>query len=465
MTTVIKNGIIVTAADEYKADILIESEKIVAIGKALSAHADTVIDADGKYIFPGGIDGHTHFNAFSMGTATAGFETTVGAIVGGTTCIIDFTPQPAGMSLVDSIAKHREASAEGKSAVDFGLHAMVQDSRESIFDELPTLVEAGVPSIKLFMAYKGTTSFSSDDVIFRILQKAKDVGMLVMIHAENAEIIDVLQKQLVAQRKTEPRYHAASRPPVAEGEATFRATMLAKAADAPIFIVHVSCQQALTSLRTAREQKVAVLAETCPHYLTLAVDELARPGFEGAKYVCSPPLRQSRHQDLLWQALNEGLLHVVGSDHCGLNFKGQKELGRGDFTKIPNGCPGVENRLALLYTYGVVAKKLSLSKMVDVFSTMPSKIYGLYPQKGSLAIGADADIVIFDPDWQGTIGVETSHQGLDFNVFEGLGQTGRVEKVFLRGTLSVDGGDYVGHPGQGKFIRRNPYGLAYVGRD
>jgi len=464
MAILIKNGTIVTATDQFKGNLLIDQEKIKAIGSGLDGRAEQVIDAEGKYILPGGIDGHTHFSLPFMGTITAGFETTVAAIVGGTTTIVDFVPQPQGMSLLDSMAKHREEKADGKAAVDYGFHAMVMEAQKGIFEEPPALVKAGIPTIKLFMAYKGTPFNSDDATIFQMLQKAKEVGMLTMVHAENGDVIDVLQKQLIAEKKTDPQYHAVSRPAVVEAEATSRATMLAKAANAPIFVVHVSCTEAMAAIREAKKQGIAAFGETCPHYLTLSVDNLVKPNFEGAKYVCSPPLREPWHHDHIWQALQEGWLQVLGSDHCGFNFKGQKEMGRGDFTKIPNGAPGVENRLAILYTYGVLKGKLSLQRLVDVFATAPAKFYGLYPWKGSIFIGADADVVIFDPKYSGKISVQTSMQGLDFNTYEGFQQEGRAEKVFLRGKLSVDQGKFVGQKGQGKFVKGEPYGLAYAGQ-
>jgi len=397
-----------------------------------------------------------------MGTSTAGFETTPAAIVGGTTTVIDFALQPQGMSLLDSVAKHREEDVEGKSAVDFSLHAMVTDVQPGVFKEPLALVKAGIPTVKLFMAYKGTPFNCDDATIFRMLQETKAVGMLTMLHAENGDVIDVLQKQLLAEKKTDPQYHATSRPPVVEAEATTRATLLAKAADAPVFVVHVSCAEAMIAMRDARQQGIAAFGETCPHYLTLDVQNLAKPDFEGAKYVCSPPLRESWHQAYLWQALQQGWLQVVGSDHCGFNFKGQKEMGRGDFTKIPNGAPGLEDRLSILYTYGVLPGKLSLQRMVDTFATAPAKFYGLYPRKGSISVGADADIIIFDPNYTGKISVETSLQGIDFNAYEGFEQKGRPEKVFLRGNLSVDNGRFIGKLGQGKFMEREPYGSAYA---
>ncbi|MCK4830817.1 dihydropyrimidinase [bacterium] len=465
MSILIKGGTIVNTSEQFKGDILIEGEKIVAIGSGLEGRAEETIDVMGKYIFPGGIDGHTHFRLPFMGTKTAGFDTAIAAAVGGTTSIIDFAPQPAGMSLVDSIAKHREEEAEGKTAVDFSFHAMVMDAtQESLFDDLPALIAAGIPTIKLFMAYKGTPFYCDDATIFRMIQATKKVGMLMMLHAENGDVIDVLQKQLVAEKKTDPKYHATSRPPVVESEATARAACLAKAADAPIFIVHVSCAEAMIAIRTANQEGVSIFGETCPHYMTIGVDNLSKPDLEGAKYVCSPALREPWHHDHLWQAIEHGWLQIVGSDHCGFNFKDQKEMGRGDFTQIPNGAPGVENRLAILYTYGVMTGKLSLQRMVDVFATAPAKFYGMYPRKGSITAGADADIVIFDPDYTGKISAETSKQGVDYNTYEGFEQKGRAEKVFLRGNLIVDGGEFVGKTDQGTFIKREPYGFAYKSR-
>jgi len=465
MSTLIKSGTIVTATEKFMGDVLIEGEKVAAIGTGLDKRAETTIYAEGKYVFPGGIDGHTHFRLPFMGTYTAGFDTTAAAIVGGTTSVIDFAPQPEGMSLLDSIYKHREEEAEGKSAVDYSLHAMVMDSaQEGIFDEVDALAKAGVPTIKLFMAYKGTPFFIDDAIFFRMLLASKKAGVLMMAHAENGHVIDVLQKQLISQNKTDPKYHAISRPPVVEEEATSRAASLAKAAGAPIFIVHVSCAEAMTAIRTARQEGVGIFGETCPHYLTLDVDNLSKPDFEGAKYVCSPALRSSWHHDYLWRAIEHGWLQVVGSDHCGFNFKDQKEMGRSDFTKIPNGAPSVENRLAILYSYGVLTGKLSLQRMVDVFATAPAKFYGMYPQKGSIVVGGDADIVIFDPKYEGKISVKTSMQGVDYNAYEGFEQTGRAEKVFLRGSLTLDDGKFIGNGGQGKFIKRKPFAYAYTNR-
>ena len=461
MATLIKNGTIVSASDEYRADVLFDGEKIVAVGTGLDAQATSVVDANGMYVLPGGVDGHTHFSFPFGGTETAGFATTVGAIVGGTTTILDFAPQPKGFTLVDSVAKHRVERAEGKAVVDYGLHAMVTDSPEAALEEIPKLPEAGIPTMKLFMAYKGTPFMANDDLLFRALQKAKEVGLLLMVHAENGDVIDALQRQLVAEGKVEPKYHAVSRPTGVESEATARAVALADMAGAPIFIVHVSCSEAMNTIRDAKDKGQAVYGETCPHYLTLGVENLSKPDFDGAKYVCSPALREASHHDALWRGLQAGYLQVVGSDHCGFNYAGQKELGRGDFRKIPNGAPGIQHRLAILYTYGVAEKRLTMQRLVDAYATTPAKFYGLYPRKGSIIAGADADIVLFDSDYEGTFSVSTDKQGVDYCTYEGMAQKGRVRKVYLRGKLSVDDGEFVGELGQGQYLKREAYGLAY----
>lgn len=464
MATLLKSGIVVSAVDQYKSDVLIEGEKIAAIGTGLEGRAEKVIDVQDRYLFPGGIDGHTHFSLPFMGTKGAGYATSAAAAVGGTTMVIDFAPQPTGLGLLDSVMKHRQEEAEAKAAVDYGLHAIVMDAQERIFEELPALVRAGIPTVKLFMAYKGTPYYLDDATIFRMLQKAKEVGALILVHGENGDVIDVLQKQLVAAKKTDPQYHAASRPAIVEAEATHRATVLAKVAEAPVFIVHISCAEAMMAVRNACQQGIAAFGETCPHYLCLSVDNLAKPNFEGAKYVLSPPLREPWHHEQLWQAIQNGWLQVVGSDHCGYNFKGQKEMGREDFTKIPNGAPSLEHRLIILYTYGVLKGRLSLQRMVDVFATAPAKFYGAYPRKGSILVGSDADIVVFDPNYRGKISASTSLHGVDYSPYEGFEQSGRPEKVFLRGNLIVDEGKYIAKKNLGKFIEREPYGSAYVRR-
>lgn len=463
MGMLIRNGEIVTSSGRFKADIALEGEKIVSVGQSVRGKMEEVIDAAGKLIFPGGVDGHTHFALPFMGTTTAGFETTSAAVLGGTTTVIDFAPQPEGLGLVDSVIKHLEEEAEGKAAADFGLHAMLMDPKPTVFEELPRLVEAGVPTIKLYTAYKGTPLMSDDAAVFKMLQKTKEVGMLMMLHAENGHVIEALRSQLASEGKLLPKHHAVSRPVVAEREAAIRATLIAKAAEAPIFIVHISCAEAMAAVRQAQTEGIAAYGETCPHYLVLDVNSLDGPGFEGAKYVCSPPLREPTNQDPLWASLQHGWLQVVGSDHCGFNYKGQKEMGLSDFRKIPNGMPGVGDRLSILYTFGVLKGKLTLERMIDVFATAPAKFYGLYPQKGSIAPGADADIVIFDPDYRGKFSAKGSMHGVDYSPFEGLEQRGRPDKVFLRGRITAERGVFTGRRGQGKYLKRNPYGLAYAG--
>jgi len=463
MGFLIKNGIIVTSLDEYQGDILVEGEKIIAIGKGLDGRAQEVVDASGMYVLPGGVDQHTHFNLPFGGTYTRGFETTNAAIVGGTTTIVDFVPQPKGMSLIDSVAKHIEEQAKGKAMVDYSFHGMVMDVTDQIFEEIPKLPEIGIPTLKMFMAYKGTPFMCDDGVVFKGLQAAKKAGVTMMVHAENGDIIDVLQKQCVAAGQLEPKYHAVSRPPIVETECTARAITIAEAAGAPLFIVHVSCIGAMESIRDAYAKGLPVYGETCPHYLVLTVDNLAKPDFEGAKYVCSPALRTPEHLEAMWQAVQRGWLQVVGSDHCGFDWKEQKHLGYHDFTKIPNGAPGVENRLAVLWTCGVEKGKITRQKLVDVFATAPAKFNGIFPRKGHIGVGADADLVLFDPGWKGTMSVENSLQGVDFSSYEGMEQIGRADKVFLRGKLVAEKGLFSGELGQGSFVKGEPYGAAYQG--
>lgn len=462
MGTLIRNGVIVTAAETFQADILIEDGRIKAMGKALEAPSGRVFDAAGKYVFPGGIDGHVHLAQISSrGTALTDFTTTTSALAGGTTTVIAYASQNENMGILESLERFREEQVEGKSAVDVAMHAYLRSPDENSLAELPALVEAGIPTLKLFMAAKGSAVHCDDKAIFTTLRRAKELGMLTMVHAENADLLSVLQQEFVDSGRLDPFWHGEAHPEVAEEEATVRAVLLAKAADAPIFVVHVSCTAAMRRVRDGRESGVKVLGETCPHYLVLDTSRLALPDFEGGKYVCSPPLRDAANQDQLWKSLQEGWIGVVGSDHCAFNFHGVKDLGKGYFPKISNGVPGMQDRLHILHTYGVVAGKLSLNRMVDVWATTPAKVFGLYPQKGSIAVGADADIVIFDPDYSGVISVASSLEGIDYALYEGFTQKGRAEKVFLRGELVMDAGKYVGTLGQGRFVPRTPYGLAY----
>jgi dihydropyrimidinase len=464
MSTLIKNGTIITAVDEYKADILVEGEKIKAIGKDLDVKADKVIDAKGKYVMPGGVDQHTHFD-FSFGSATVfGWEGSNAALVGGTTTVVDFVNQKVGWSVKDSVDAYVEAKVDGKAMCDYSFHGVVYDPNDALFKEITRLPDIGMPSIKLFMAYKGHPYHCDDDAVFKALQASKESGVTIMVHAENADVINVLQKQLVAEGKTEPKYHAVSRPPLVEAEATQRAIYLAMMADAPIFVVHVTCKEAMEVVRDAYIKGAPAFGETCSHYLVLDRENLSKPDFEGAKYVCSPALRTEEHREALWQAIKKGWLKCVSSDHCSFSWKEHKTLGRDSFVNIPNGAPGLQDRLAIMWTYGVEKGKISRQKFVELFATAPAKINGLFPHKGTLAVDSDADIVIFDPEWKGVISNKTSLHGVDYSSFEGMEQIGRAEKVLLRGELTVDDGKFIGKLGQGQFVPGKPFGLAYQER-
>jgi dihydropyrimidinase len=461
MKIMIKNGTIVTAADEFRADLLIEDEKIAAIGSSLEIQTDEVVDAEGLYVLPGGVDQHTHFN-FTFKTATVrGFETSNAALAGGTTTIVDFANQEMGKSLKESIDNYNEIKVAPKVMCDYSFHGVVFDANDALFEEIPTLPEIGVPTLKLFMAYKGMPYHCDDAAVFKALQAAKDAGVTIMVHAENADIIDVLQKQCLARGEVDPIYHAISRPPIVETECTQRAISLAEAADAPIFVVHVTDKGAMEAIRDAYARGVAAFGETCTHYLVLDTENLAKPDFEGAKYVCSPALRSKKHRDALWDAVQKDWLKCVSSDHCGFNWAEQKHIGKGDFTSIPNGAPGLQDRLQVLWTNGVETGKISRPRFVDLWATAPAKICGLYPQKGTLAVGSDADVVLFDASAQGLISVADTFHGVDYNSYEGMEFIGRPKKVYLRGQLTFEDGNFLGREGQGRFIKGKPFGLCY----
>jgi dihydropyrimidinase len=460
MKTLLKGGTVVTASDIMAADVLIDGETIAAIGRDLGP-ADTEIDAGGLYVFPGGIDEHVHFNLPFMGTNSAPWETeTVAAAIGGTTTVVDFAMQTLGAGLFDAIHAWREEKADGRTAIDYGLHAGVIDLRPDVMDEIPRVVEYGIPTLKCFMAYKGALMID-DATMFRLLQRARTLGALVLVHQENGDVVDILQKELVGQGKLEPRWHAVSRPPQCEGEAAGRAIALAEMAGAPLFIVHVTTAQCVDQMRRARARGLPVFGETCPQYLTLDEEYLALPDFEGAKYVCSPPLRERSHQDALWAGLADGTLQAVGTDHCAFTFVEQKQLGRESFVLIPNGLPAVEERLALLFTCGVLPGRISLNRFVDLISTGPAKVQNLYPKKGAIAPGSDADLVLFDPKEEWTMGVGTAHTSVDYSAWEGWRMQGRVRTVLLRGQVIVRDGQYVGSLSDGRFVERRPYGFAY----
>ncbi|MFJ1793174.1 dihydropyrimidinase [Kitasatospora griseola] len=454
--TLITGGLVVTAAEEMLADVLIENGTVAAL--ALPGRqqwtAERVFDATGKYVIPGGVDAHTHMELpFGATVASDTFETgTRAAAWGGTTTIVDFAVQPKGASLRSGLdAWH--AKADGRCAIDYGLHMIMSDVNESTLREMPGLIGEGVTSFKLFMAYPGVF-YSDDGQILRAMQQASETGALIMMHAENGPAIDVLVEQALARGESDPRYHGEVRKALLEAEATHRAIQLARVAGSPLYVVHVSAREALAELAAARDLGLPVFGETCPQYLFLSTDNLAEPDFEGAKYVCSTPLRPEDHQAALWRGLRTDDLQVVSTDHCPFCFKGQKELGRGDFSKIPNGLPGVENRMDLLHQ-AVVDGHLTRRRWIDIACAAPARMFGLYPRKGTLAPGADADVVIYDPDATHTLSAATHHMNVDYSAYEGRTVTGRVETVLSRGEVVLDRGHFLGRPGHGTFLPRS----------
>ncbi|WP_394267198.1 dihydropyrimidinase [Anaerotignum sp.] len=464
MKTLIKNGMILTTENEFKSDILVVDEKIAAIGKDLSAEGvDKIIDAEGKYVFPGGIDQHVHYSFVYKGSKVRGFETSNAPALGGTTTVIEFVNQVQGKGLLESIEEFKSNDVDGIAMVDYGFHIVMTDPRPEVIEEIPKLAEAGYPTLKLFMAYKGQFFHADDDAIIQALTKGKEAGITVMVHAENGDIVDFLTKKLIAEGKTGTYYHAVSRPPVCEAEATRRAIYLAEMADAPIYIVHVTCKEALDEIRAAYQRGQSVYGETCAHYLLFDESVLDQPNFEGAKYICSPALRTKDHQDHLWEALNKGWLNAVSSDHCGFDFAVQKHMGFGEgksFADVPNGAPSVQNRVNAVWTYGVCEGKLSRQEFVNVIAASPARVNGL-TEKGHIAVGYDADIVVFDPDYRGIMGVANSLEGVDYSIYEGMEQKGRPETVLLRGQVIVENAEYVGEKGQGKLAKGKPFGSAY----
>ncbi|MFI7346114.1 dihydropyrimidinase [Streptomyces sp. NPDC049936] len=457
--TVIRGGLVITASDEIHADVLIEDGRVAALAAtgtpaAGSFTAERVLDATGKYVIPGGVDGHTHMEMPFGGTYAADtFETgTRAAAWGGTTTVVDFAIQSVGHSLREGLdAWH--AKAEGNCAIDYGFHMIVSDVTQETLKEMDLLVEEGVTSFKQFMAYPGVF-YSDDGQILRAMQRAAGNGGLIMMHAENGIAIDVLVEQALARGETDPRFHGEVRKALLEAEATHRAIKLAQVAGAPLYVVHVSATEAVAELTRARDEGLNVFGETCPQYLFLSTDNLAEPDFEGAKYVCSTPLRPREHQAALWRGLRSNDLQVVSTDHCPFCFSGQKELGRGDFSKIPNGMPGVENRMDLLHQ-AVVDGHIGRRRWIEIACATPARMFGLYPKKGTIAPGADADIVIYDPHAEQVISAETHHMNVDYSAYEGRRVTGRVETVLSRGELVVTEREYTGHKGHGAYVPRS----------
>ena len=456
--TIIKNGSVVTATDTYRADVAIANGKIAAIGSDLPLeNASKVLDATDRLVLPGGIDVHTHLDMPFGGTTSADdFETgTRAAAFGGTTTLIEFAIQYKGQQLRQAFDTWM-GKASSKAVCDYAFHCIVTDVSGGQLGEMNDLVHEGVTSFKLFMAYPGI--FMLDDgSIFKALQTTSKNGGLVCMHAENGSAIDVIVQQALAEGKRAPKYHALTRPTTAEAEATARAIALAEMAGAPIYIVHLSCNDALEKVREARDRGLPVYAETCPQYLYLSLENMDAPGFEGAKYVFTPPLREKWNQEKLWNGLKRDHLQVVSTDHCPFCFKEQKELGRDDFTKIPNGGPGVEHRMSLIYSGGVAGGRFSANRFVELVSTTPAKLFGLYPRKGTIAVGSDADLVIFDPKRKHTISAKTHHMRVDYSMFEGIEVTGMPDAVLSRGNVVVEGDKFFGRAGQGQFLRRATY--------
>lgn len=455
MDLVVRNGAVVTADGIAHADIGIADGRIVQIGGAFPPGVES-IDAGGCYVLPGGVDVHTHIDAVDAGTHSADdFRTgTIAAACGGTTTIVDFCSQTRGQSLAAAIADW-DAKAKGQAAIDYGYHMIIVDMNDAIFDELATLPERGITSFKLFMAYRGA-SMIDDVVMLKALEQAKHHGAIVMVHAENGDAADYLRDRFVGEGKIAPYYHALSRPPRIEAEATARAIALAEVVGASIYIVHLTCREALDELIRAKRRGVDAIAETCTQYLYLTKEDLNRPGFEGAKFVFTPPARSVPDQEALWDALGNRMLETVSSDHCSWSFKDHKSKGRDDFRKIPNGAPGVEERLMMVYQ-GVNEGRISLTDFVDLVATRPAKLFGMFPRKGTIAVGSDADLVLWDPNQTFTITQSAMNNAMDYSSYEGRTVKGMPKTVLLRGKVVVRDRKYVGDTGDGQFLRRDKY--------
>ena len=461
MSVLIKNGRIITAVDDYMGDVFIENETVTHIGKSLDMEADEILDASGKYLFPGGLDPHTHLDMPFGGTVSADdFETgTRAAAHGGTTTLIDFAIQPKGQSTLEALDTWH-AKAEGKTAIDYGFHMIITDLEDDRVHEMKMLADEGITSYKLFMAYPGVL-YVDDGTIYRAMRTAGENGTVVCMHAENGIVIDEIVKIALAEGKTEPKYHALTRPTRMEAEGVHRAIAISEVAHVPVYIVHLSSSDALEQVMLARNRGVHAFAETCPQYLFLDHSYYEQDGFEGAKYVMTPALREKWNQDELWKGLRFGDLQSISTDHCPFCFKDQKTLGIDDFSKIPNGGPGVENRMSLVFNGGVNSGRISLNKFVELTSTAAAKTFGLFPKKGTIAVGSDADIIIFDPNRKETISINnacTHHMRVDYNAYEGFEVTGFTEAVLSRGKIIIMDCEYKGKKGDGQFLKRGLYG-------
>lgn len=468
MPIIIKSGTLITASETYEADILIEGEKIASVGKDIDIPGAQVIDAAGKLVLPGGIDPHTHLDLPMFDTVSSDDHYTghKAAAFGGTTTVMDFVPQDHG-SLHEAIdAWHTKA--DGKAAIDFGFHMNITYLDEEVEKEIPQLLDLGITTLKVFMAYNGRLRLQ-DGEIYRVLRIAKQYGMLTMLHAENGDVIDILVSEALAAGNTSPEWHARTRPGWGGVEAVLRGAALAEQAGAPLYVVHVNQAGEADQIRYARQRGLKIMGETCPPYLFFTEDHLRRP--DGAKWICSPPMRSQEDNLGLWAALSDGTLQTLGTDHCPFFYDGSqpivyegeqvtfpgKELGQNDFTKIPNGVPGVGDRLPIIWTYGVRAGRITPNQFVALTSTNVAKIFGIYPQKGTLLPGSDADIAIWDPEMSLTYGVAYAHHRTDYNLYENWELVGFPEKVFLRGEIIVDGEQWHGKPGRGRYLHRAPH--------
>ncbi len=464
MTTLIKNGTIVTAGDTFKADVLIDGEQVSLMGQNLPEAGHEVIDAEGLLLLPGGIDVHTHL-ALPFGGTVSSDDFYTGhkaAAFGGTTTHLDFVIQPIGGSLKEGVEAWH-AKSKNKACIDYGFHVAITDLRDDVMAEIPTMLDEGITSLKLFMAYKGL--FQVDDTtLYRAMNKAAENGMLIMVHAENGDVIFERRTKLLAEGKTDPKYHAVAQPAMVEAEATGRAVALAGIANAPLYVVHMTCQESIEQLVLGRAKGFPVMGETCTQYMFVFEEDLARPNYEGAKFICSPPVRQPKDAPVLWKSLADNTLQAVSTDHCPFWFEGGikgripgKELGKPSFDKIPNGMPGIEDRMPIMWHFGVNEGHYNANRFVEITATNPAKIFGLYPRKGTIAIGSDADIILWDPEKEHTISAETHHMNTDYNVYEGRTVKGWPIRTLLRGKSIVIGEDWHGEQGSGTFLRRSPH--------
>jgi dihydropyrimidinase len=467
MKTLIKSGTLITASDTFVADILIDGEQIAQIGKDLVVTDAEIVDAEGRLVMPGGVDVHTHFDLPMFGTVSSDDHYTghKAAAFGGTTTVMDFVPQDK--ATLEESARIWRDKADAKAAIDFSFHMNITHLDQKVSDEIPRLADMGITSLKVFTAYNNRLRLS-DGEIFRVMRIAKEFGLLTMLHAENGDVIEVLVAEALAAGHTSPEWHAHTRPAWGAVEATFRAISLSAQTGAPLYIVHMNVAGEVDQLRYARQRGLPVMGETCPAYLFFTVEHVRRP--DGSKWICSPPMRSEQDNAGLWRGIADGTIQTIGTDHCPFFFDGKKailyegkpvsipgkELGKDDFTKIPNGLPGVGDRLPILWTYGVRAGRMTPNQFVALTSTNPAKIFGLYPRKGALVPGADADIVIWDPERRLTYGVAYAYHRTDYNLFEGWELVGSPQKVFLRGKLIVDGERWIGAAGIGRFLKRSP---------